>query len=199
MIRDIVISAVERVIEYYNNASKPFKRSEKDEYPFVLWNESDFRTRLAHELINMLGDDYFIHTEFPLKKGLLFKDDKFKNKWDNAIDVILKKRNRKIRAGDIDLLITDKDKNDSLPFLICVEIKYIHYDHRKHGIQPQKLKEQLEILKILKEHGITEDILFVYVDRHKKQKIHDFLAVLKDDDAICYCMDSNLNLVRVEI
>lgn len=98
MIRDIVISAVERVIRYYNNASKPFKRSEKDEYPFVLWNESDFRTRLAHELINMLGDDYFIHTEFSLKKGL-FKDDKFKNKWDNAIDVILKKRNRKIRAG----------------------------------------------------------------------------------------------------
>ena len=195
MIRDIVISAVERVIEYYNNTSKPFKQSEEKDYPFVLWNESDFRTRLAHELINMLGEGYFIHTEFPLKKGL-FKYDESRNKWDNVISIILEKRNRKKRAGDIDLLITNK--NDSLPFLICVEIKYIHYDHRKHRIQPQKLREQLEILKILKEHGITKDILFVYVDRHEKQEIRDFLKVLKDDDVICYYWDDNKNFVRLK-
>ena len=200
MIRDIVISAVERVIEYYNNASKPFKQSEEIDYPFVLWRESDFRTRLAHELINMLGEDYFIHTEFPLEKGL-FKYDEFGNKWefgskwDEVIGIILEKRNRKKRAGDIDLLITGK--NDLPPFLICVEIKYIRYDYRKYRIQPQKLKEQLEILKILKEHGITKDILFVYVDRHKKQEIRNFLEVLKDEDVICYYWDDNKNFVRL--
>jgi hypothetical protein len=202
MIRDIVISAVERVIEYYNNASKPFKHSEKEDYPFVLWNESDFRTRLAHELINMLGEDYFIHTEFPLKKGLFsYKKggklvyDRLGDKWDDVISIILekrnRKRNRKKRACDIDLLITDK--SDLLPFLICVEVKYIHYDR---GPSLQELKERLEILKILKEHGITKDILFVYVDRYKEH-IHNYLEVLKDEDVICYCWDDNKNFVRL--
>ncbi|WP_457548812.1 hypothetical protein [Archaeoglobus sp.] len=194
-IRKAVINAVESVVEFYNEKSERFKDIEKWDYPFILWSESDFRTRLAHELISELGEGYYVHTEFPLKQRMFHKDP-LGDKWDNAVNTLLKMKNGKMRAGDIDLLITGE--NDSLPFLMCMEVKYIHYDPKKFGVLPQHLKEQLEVLRVLKGHGVTEDILYVYVDRRRESNVREVLEMLKGEEVVCYCMDDAMRLVRLK-
>ncbi len=194
-IRDVVINAVERVVKFYNEKSERFKDIEEWDYPFILWNESDFRTRLAHELISELGEGYYVHTEFPLKLRM-FHNDPLVDKLDSAGNTLLKMKGGKMKVGDIDLLITSE--NDSLPFLMCMEVKYIHYDPKKFGIQLQHLKEQLEVLKVLKEHGVTEDILYIYVDRRRESDVRDVLEVLRSEEVICYCMNDAMQLVRMK-
>ena len=59
-------------------------------YPFVIWNEHDFRTQLAFDIINKINkvkrED--IHFEFRLKKNL-FQFNKMHEQWNDGIEKIL--------------------------------------------------------------------------------------------------------------
>ncbi|MEM1513419.1 MAG: hypothetical protein QXW78_00275 [Candidatus Thermoplasmatota archaeon] len=111
-----------------------------------------------------------MHSEFQIKKNQFKENKTINEKWNAAVEEILKFKNRKRGGGDIDIAITDVDDGKDNLFLLCVEIKYFHYSleaHRKDV--EEELKKAYETLKILKEKGVTEEILMVIGNTYYKE------------------------------
>ena len=173
--------AREKCLKIDNSAK--FKGFNESTYPYVIWNEHDFRTQLAFDIINKINEvkREDIHFEFRLKKNL-FQFNKMHEQWNDGIEKILKFRGKKRVGGDIDLLIADNV--NSLPFAISIEFKYFHYDVKNYGRSPvDDIKQRFDVLKILKAEGLTKEILVIIGDLyyHREKKSEDILDYVKEN------------------
>ena len=182
IVKDLFFEAVrdahQFIIESYKRIATKYKipESKKGEHPFICWSESDLRTLIVHYLMLKLKGKAFIHTEMVLKRADKFKyDGKYQRElWVKAVERILNYRGRKYTAGDIDIALTPAE-TDTIPFLLIAETKYYHYSVERYGRDVVKeVEEAYNILRMLKEVGLTREIAMVigdhYYHRQKPEK-----------------------------
>lgn len=183
-IKAILRKNAEKYYDFYNENLKKFQDYEKlppekkAVYPYVCWNESDLRTYIIHNFLNEIEntsiDIGFVHSEFQMKPGKFIQDETMNQIWDKAVLEVRKSKGRKKNAGDIDIAITSFQ--DEIPFILCVEVKFYHY--RIEGYKKeleQELNRGLKTLQILKEQGITKEILMIVGDLYYHRKEPDFI------------------------
>ena len=192
-IKDCLDKAMEKTLKFYETNFKELKDNLKKltspYHPYVFWNESDFRTALVFNLTKELREGYIIHTEVNMRKNSFIEEKnelgELEEVWRNAIESIIQYKKKILgqkrpRAGDIDIVITGRGKlpiEDTLPFRMCIEVKYYHYDPRNFKRDINRELVQIKALEILKEYGLTDDISVIIGYR----KEIDFIKKLKEE------------------
>jgi len=123
---------------------------------------------IVHYLTLKLEGRAFIHTEILLKGTNKFEYDGIyqRNLWIEAFKKVAKYKGRKRVAGNIDIALTSAE-TDTIPFILVAETKYYHYNVERYGRDVVKeVVEAYNVLKMLKEIGLTSEIAMIIGDHY---------------------------------